>query len=151
MKAILNSVKVLEKKPKSENKTIDLDITVQKIHDGYLHDRDSKYVQKKTFAPSTLAYGHGECPRYWYLAFEGGVFEETFTPQQVANMENGTLSHERIQDKLTKSNVDLVHELEIRNQDPPIYGKADSIVNIDNQSIIVEIKTVNAEGCKRIS
>jgi len=152
MKAILESVLLIDKsKSNIKNKTtIDLDVIIEKIYQGYLHERNPKHVQKKTFAPSALAYGHGECPRYWYLAFEGNVFEDSATPQQIANMENGSLSHERIQDKLTKSNIELVHELDIRSSDPPIYGKADSIVNIDGQSVILEIKTVNAEGFKRI-
>ena len=41
----------------------------EKIKEGYTINRTDKHTQKKTFAPSTIAYGHGECPRYWYLAF----------------------------------------------------------------------------------
>ena len=48
---------------------------VKIIEAGYLVGREPKHTQKKTFGPSTIAYGHGECPRYWYLAFEGAVFE----------------------------------------------------------------------------
>ena len=43
----------------------------EKIQSGYTVNRIDKQTQKKTFAPSTIAYGHGECPRYWYLAFDG--------------------------------------------------------------------------------
>ncbi len=36
------------------------------IQQGYIANRGPKHQQKKTFAPSTIAYGHGECARYWY-------------------------------------------------------------------------------------
>ncbi len=49
---------------------------VKVIEQGYLVGRDPEHKQKKTFGPSTIAYGHGECPRYWYLAFEGAVIED---------------------------------------------------------------------------
>ena len=42
---------------------------IQAIQQGYLVGREPEYKQKKTFGPSTIAYGYGECPRYWYLAF----------------------------------------------------------------------------------
>jgi len=49
-----------------------MDALVEKINSGYIAKRGDRHQQKKTFAPSTIAYGHGECARYWYLAFEGG-------------------------------------------------------------------------------
>ena len=54
----------------------DMESLIQKIESGYIANRGPKWQQKKSFAPSTIAYGHGECPRYWYLAFEGGEFED---------------------------------------------------------------------------
>ena len=100
--------------------------------------RETKNQKKKTFAPSTLVYGHGECARYWYLAFEGGDFEDLSNPFAVANMSNGTLSHGRIQEALLKSGIakgfvdedylaetgkeKLTTEFKIFNSDPPIFG-----------------------------
>ena len=48
---------------------------IEAIQHGYIANRGPKHQQKKTFAPSTIAYGHGECARYWYLAFDGGTFD----------------------------------------------------------------------------
>ena len=49
---------------------------VDRINSGYTVKRVSRHTQKKTFAPSTVAYGHGECPRYWYIAFDGAEFSD---------------------------------------------------------------------------
>ena len=84
---------------------IDARELVKAIEAGYLVGREPKHTQKKTFGPSTIAYGHGECPRYWYLAFDGAVFEDTATPYGVANMTAGTLSHDRIQAAMIASGV----------------------------------------------
>ena len=99
-KSLLQQVMI---KPAKNNTGIDTDAIVQKIESGYLVGQDDKYQKKKTFAPSSLVYGNGECARYWYLAFEGAVFENTNTPYSVANMSSGTMSHERIQDAMLKS------------------------------------------------
>ena len=53
---------------------LNADELIEKIKSGYTIKRVPKFTTKKTFAPSTIAFSHGECPRYWYLAFEGGVF-----------------------------------------------------------------------------
>ena len=81
-----------------------VDGLIEKIKSGYVVDRGPKETKKKTFAPSTIAYGHGECPRYWYLAFDGNIFEDNTEPDAVANMESGTLSHDRIQ-KIGRAHV----------------------------------------------
>lgn len=103
----------------------------------------SGYKKKKSFSPSTLGYGHGTCPRYWYIAFTGAEFEDTFDSKSLANMENGSYSHERIQDNLEKMGILKHKELEITNEDPPIKGFIDAIIDWHDQDIPVEIKTAN--------
>jgi hypothetical protein len=56
--------------------SMNVDALVEKIREGYTIKRVDKHTTKKTFAPSTIAYGHGECARYWYLAFDGQTFED---------------------------------------------------------------------------
>ena len=48
-------------KPSEKSKLVDQDALIEKIKEGYTVNRVSKHVQKKTFAPSTIAYGFGEC------------------------------------------------------------------------------------------
>lgn len=119
---------------------------IEKINSGYIAKRGPKHQQKKTFAPSTIAYGHGECARYWYLAFEGGEFEDYSDPFAGANMTNGTKSHERIQEAMRDAGIVVDSEFKITYNDPPIFGFGDVMVNWKGEELLVEIKTAMQEG-----
>ena len=56
-------------------------------------------------------------------------------------MENGTLSHERIQGAIEASGIMLSKEKKMTNDDPPILGYHDVEINVDGKSIPIEIKT----------
>ena len=131
--------------PKPENK-VSMDALIEKVNSGYIANRGTKWQQKKTFAPSTIAYGHGECPRYWYLAFEGGDFEDHADAFAGANMTNGTKSHERIQQAMEDSGILVDKEFKILYSDPPIFGYGDVILNWEGEELLGEIKTAMAEG-----
>jgi CRISPR/Cas system-associated exonuclease Cas4 (RecB family) len=124
---------------------IDAKELVKAIEAGYLVGREPKHTQKKTFGPSTIAYGHGECPRYWYLAFEGAVFEDNSDPYAVANMTNGTLAHGRIETAFKNSGISIDSEFKIFNDDPPIFGYVDNFINWKGEELVVEVKTTNNE------
>jgi CRISPR/Cas system-associated exonuclease Cas4 (RecB family) len=119
---------------------------IQKIQHGYIANRGPKFQQKKTFAPSTIAYSHGECPRYWYLAFEGGVFEDNADAYGGANMTNGTKSHERIQQAMLDAGILKDSEFKITYSDPPIFGYGDVILDWAGEDLLGEIKTMPSEG-----
>lgn len=104
------------------------------------------FQQKKTFSPSSIGYGHGNCARYWYIAFTGAEFEDNFDAQAVANMENGTAAHERIQKRFEKTGVLKEVEPEILNESPPIRGFADAILEWKGEEVVGEIKTIKSEG-----
>lgn len=129
-----------------ESKPDPLQGLVDAINSGYIAKRGTKFQKKKTFAPSTIAYGHGECARYWYLAFEGGDFEDYADPFAGANMTNGTKSHERIQQAIEDSGIMVDSEFKITYNDPPIFGFGDVLVNYEGEELLVEIKTAMAEG-----
>ena len=74
------------------------------IDDAYnARRRPKRDMQKKTFSPSTIGYGHGNCPRYWFIAFSGEEFDEKFDATAIANMLNGTYAHERLQKIIAES------------------------------------------------
>lgn len=146
---------MLKKDPQPEKSWLNTDEFIEKINSGYVVKRVSKHQKKKTFAPSTIAYSHGECPRYWYLAFEGNVFEESSTPYDVANMTSGTLSHDRIQQALMDSGIAKIYkddagndttEFKITHSDPPIFGYGDGMLEWAGEDIVAEIKTSPNEG-----
>jgi CRISPR/Cas system-associated exonuclease Cas4 (RecB family) len=143
-------IKPLEKKMSLGNQEL-----ISKIQSGYIVGRGPKHTQKKTFAPSTIAWSHGECPRYWYLAFEGNTFADDTTPYGAANMSAGTMGHDRIQDAMMKSGVAKIFindagekttEFKVINNDPPIFGYGDAMLEWEGEEIVGEIKTMMNEA-----
>ena len=65
--------------------------------------RPNEFTQKKTFSPSGVGYGNGNCPRYWFIAFNGAEFENETDAMGVVNMDNGTYVHDRIQKVMAKN------------------------------------------------
>jgi len=128
---------------------------IEKIRSGYIADRGPKLTTKKTFAPSTIAYQHGQCPRYWYLAFSGNVFDDYTDAYGAANMSSGTMSHDRIQNALLASGVGVPYindkgetttEFKVIANDPPIFGYGDVMLTWEGEEIVGEIKTMMSEG-----
>ena len=134
---------VMDKQPEGPINTKAL---IEKIESGYLVGREPKFVQKKTFSPSTLVYGNGACPRYWFLAWTGAEFEDDADAYAVANMGSGTDAHERIQTAIENAGIMVEKEKRIIASDPPIFGFADAIVQWEEEQPVVEIKTMKEES-----
>lgn len=131
----------------SQPSFIDRDALIERINSGYTVNRVDRFTQKKTFAPSTIAFSHGECPRYWYLAFEGAVFTDNADAYGAANMTAGTKSHERIQEAMGNVPGFLVDsEFKVTYSDPPIFGFGDVMLNWEDKELLGEIKTMPNEA-----
>jgi CRISPR-associated protein Cas4 len=107
-----------------------------------------RYIQKKTFSPSTVGYGSGRCPRRWVMAFEGAEFNEQHESRSADNMAAGTAAHERIQNNFQYANeFTLDIEWDLWVDDPPVHGYVDMIIRDYNGfDIVVEIKTTRTEA-----
>jgi CRISPR/Cas system-associated exonuclease Cas4 (RecB family) len=126
---------------------LDANAISQAIEAGYLAQRrGDKVTTKKTFAPSTIGYGHGNCARYWYHGFDGVLFEDTTDALGVANMAYGTDAHTRIQKILEDQGMLVAAEVEITLQDPPIRGYMDALVRWKDEVVVAEIKTTRQES-----
>jgi CRISPR/Cas system-associated exonuclease Cas4 (RecB family) len=141
-----------------------IDGLVEKIESGYLTKTKPKFSKKSNFSASTLTYGAGECPRFWHLAFDGAVFHDNSDAHGVANRTNGTLGHGRIQEAIEASGLlDETMEMDplprkynkqthpamefrVKTEDPPFDGYGDVMLNINNERVIGEIKTISNEG-----
>lgn len=134
---------VLDKVPDGP---IDTKALIAKIESGYTADRGTEFKTKKSFSPSTLVYGNGACPRYWFLAFSGAEFTDDADAYAVANMSSGTMGHERIQKAIKASGILVEEEKRIVTQDPPIFGFADAIIQWGEEQPVVEIKTMKEES-----
>lgn len=119
------------------------------IEEGYRVDNIPRESKKKSFAPSTLVWNHGICPRYWYLAFEGNTFYEYKTGRSITNMDAGSDRHDRIQKALEHAGILIDNERATTFDDPPIFGYVDSFINWNGQEYIVEIKTCNDDAFNR--
>lgn len=149
-----NLLKQIMLKPNGPSSILDTEALIAKINHGYIAKRVPKHQIKKTFAPSTLVWGYGECARYWYLAFEGNTFENNDTPYGVANMTSGTMSHDRIQQAMLDSGVAIEYldddnnptsEFKVVSNDPPIFGWGDAMLNWEGEEIVGEIKTMKSD------
>ena len=146
-KNLLKSVMLKTENKITERKSfLDTQELISKIQHGYIINRVDKFQQKKTFAPSTIAFSHGECPRYWYIAFEGAVFTDNADAYGGANMTAGTKSHERIQQAMMDAGVLKEAEFKVTSQDPPIFGYGDVILDWGGEDLLGEIKTMPNEG-----
>lgn len=138
-KSLLKQVMEKPATPKKKESFLDIDGLIAKINSGYTINRVPKETKKSSFAPSTIAYSHGECPRYWYLAFEGGIFEDNADAYGAANMTAGTKSHERIQEAMGNVPGLLVdNEFKITYQDPPIFGFGDVMLSFEDHPELLE-------------
>lgn len=109
--------------------------------------RGDHVMHKVSFSPSSLVYGSGRCPRRWVMAFKGEyTAQDTFDTSSYAVVDHGTSAHTRIQAALEISGVVIEEEKEIKNEDPPIRGYIDNIIEIDGVQIPLEIKTTRQEA-----
>jgi len=145
----LDSIEDIDEEWKLEEPENPLQGLVSAIEEGYRKDNVPKHMKKKTFAPSSLVWNHGVCPRYWYLAFEGNTFFEYKTGKMITNMDSGTDRHTRIQKALEDSGILIDNERKTVNDDPPIFGYVDSFINWKDTEYVVEIKTCNSDAFDR--
>jgi CRISPR/Cas system-associated exonuclease Cas4 (RecB family) len=158
-KSLLQQVMLKETEKKNaitkQNEIFNAEDVVAKINSGYTVNRGPKMTTKKTFAPSTIAYQHGQCPRYWYLAFNGNIFDDYTDAHGAAQMSAGTMSHDRIQDAMLQSGIAVPYvndkgetttEFKVISNDPPIFGYGDVMLNWEGEEIVGEIKTMMSEA-----
>lgn len=109
--------------------------------------RESKWTKKKSFAPSSFyTHGNGVCPRYWYYAFNGAMFEYENTARQRANMDSGTAAGDRIAKLFRDAGILNGDEVEVKYDNPPIYGFMDLAVTWQGEEMIGEVKTTTQES-----
>lgn len=103
------------------------------------------FKKKKSFSPSVIGYGHGTCPRYWHIAFDGAMFDDSSDAVGMANMKNGSFVHDRLQAQMAEALGEGVElEREINSENPPIRGFVDVIANFGTPSV-GEIKSAKQE------
>lgn len=117
------------------------------INKGYLKKAREGEVTKTSFAPSGLGYASGACPRRWVLAFRGTEAQNVTDVTGFIMMEVGTDRHEKLQ-AILKEDKEFVKEIEYElfNDDPPVHGFIDGILEYEGEPVILEIKTCRSES-----
>lgn len=132
---------------KKRHGDIDLQGLKDAIDEAYKTYHVREYRKKTTFSPSTLGFGKGRCPRYWYIAFDGAEFVDEPDARSVANMKNGTLAHERLDELFRRSPLEVIDsEREILAEDPPLRGFGDIILSYAGEEVVGEFKTSGHSG-----
>ncbi len=164
-KNLLKEVMIKDsKKKKNKEDESFVDGLVDAINSGYLTKTKPKFTKKKNFSASNLTYGAGECPRYWYLAFDGQIFYDNADAFGVANRTQGSLGHGRIQEAIEASGL-LDDEMEfdplprkynkqthpamefrVKIDDPPFDGYGDVMLKYKGERLVGEIKTISNEA-----
>lgn len=117
------------------------------IEEAYLkRNRGVSHKRKRSFAPSSIGYGSGQCPRRWYLAFSGAEYDESADAVGIANMAHGVSVHDRLQELFEEAGIVIENEREMKVKYPPIRAFVDSIVEIDGIKAVVEIKSTRDES-----
>ncbi len=130
----------------SEKLTPEQKLLVQKIKASFTDETKTSYVKKKTFAPSSLGWGEGKCPRAWFIKFNGTEIEETVSFKQKSNMESGSDRHAFLQEYIANNpELEVEIEQELKCVDPPIRAFADVVLKTEPR-IPVEIKTASDQA-----
>ena len=164
-KNLLKEVMIKDNKKKQSQEDFSfVDGLSDAINAGYLTKTKPRFTKKNNFSASNLTYGAGECPRYWYLAFDGQVFYDNADAFGVANRTQGSLGHGRIQEAIEASGL-LDDEMEfdplprkynkqthpamefrVKVDDPPFDGYGDVMLKYKGERLVGEIKTLSNEA-----
>ena len=86
-----------------------------------------------------------QCARYWYYMFDGVTYTPTFSSQTYRIFDNGHAVHDRLYSYLDAMGILVSSEIPISNDDPPIQGTADGIIDLNGHKLI-ELKSISTEG-----
>lgn len=99
------------------------------------------YKKVDFFRPSST----NQCARYWYYMFDGVTYTPSFSPQTYRIFDNGHAVHDRLYSYFREMGILVAEEIPLSNDDPPIQGTADGIIDLDGHKLI-ELKSISTEG-----
>lgn len=90
------------------------------------------------------------CDRYLYLHYHGLLKTEMFSGRQIRIFEHGNVTQERFERYFKKIGWYKDREVTINSENPPLHGRSDIILSINNEDYIIEMKTINNEGFAKL-
>lgn len=123
-----------------DNATKFLEDLEQSIVDG----RDtSRNVEDDGFHPSSLGIKHGKCARRAVYLMQGVPKGGDIPPRLQRIFDNGHAVHERLQGYMERMGIDMVSEVKVATEEPPIRGHCDGTMRWNDTDYAVEIKSCN--------
>ncbi|MAG73639.1 hypothetical protein CL620_04945 [archaeon] len=86
-----------------------------------------------------------QCARYWVYLLRGVESKTDFAPQTYRIFDNGHAVHDRIYSYLSDMGILLKEEIPVENDDPPISGTADGVIEFYGEKLI-ELKSISDAG-----
>lgn len=139
----LQALRIKKETPKIETlSNTDLEIKLVDAIDDHLSKRNAPaFKQVKGFHPSYT----NQCSRYWFYLFNGVSVETSFSPQTHRIFDNGHSVHDRLYSYFRDMGILINEEIPVQNDNPPIEGTADGIINWYGEKLI-ELKSISSEG-----
>lgn len=111
--------------------------------DAHLEQQSKPYFKtRKSFAPSNTI----DCARRDVYLFRGIQMNPDINGRTYRIFDNGHAFHERATKYLEDMNILEIAEKEISQDDPPVRGFIDAIINWEGQRIVVEFKSIGEDG-----
>ena len=146
----MKSLKALKSEPQEKKAVVESEPMSGSQLEGMLCEAVDIHIGKRNepiykkvdyFRPSST----NQCARYWYYMFEGVTYTPTFSAQTYRIFDNGHAVHDRLYSYFREMGILVEEELPVSNDDPPIQGTADGIIDLDGHKLI-ELKSISTEG-----
>lgn len=126
----------------------DIQYLAKSIDDALLSTgRGIEKIKKESFAPSSIGYMSGTCPRRWRIVFNDEVdYDNTADSVGLLTMDTGTKMHEFLQESLKDTAVLVEAEKEFWHDDPKVHGFIDLVLDVKGTPVLGEIKTTRDES-----
>ena len=90
------------------------------------------------------------CDRLLYLHYHGLLLPEKITARQKRIFDHGTITQDRYEAYFKKMGYYEDKEVEANINDPPLHGRADFVLVINDKKYIIELKTINDDGFRKL-
>ena len=123
------------------------DIWLVDLIDEHLYSK-FKPPTKGVFYPSTLS---NKCDRAVWLAYHGHMPELPLPSNLARIFQNGSSLEDRVSEWFADLGILDDREVVVKNDDPPISGRIDFIINHKHYGLIpIELKSINTAGFSKL-
>ena len=90
------------------------------------------------------------CDRLLYLHYHGLLLPEKINGRQKRIFDHGNITQDRYEAYFKKMGYYEDKEVESNINDPPLHGRCDFVLYINDKKYIIELKTINDDGFRKL-